>query len=101
MRGVPRRSCSSPRVRLKLIVQLQSHYALDGLDLVQDRGSGSGRDSVASVCNAIVASINGIESETVIRSHKFFPFVCNGGLNGMRPTSKDGRRLIYIAIIYI
>lgn len=65
-----RRSCSSPRVRLKLIVQLQGHYALDELDLVQDRGSGSGRHSVASLCDAIVASIDGIESETVVRTYK-------------------------------
>lgn len=30
-----------------------------------DRGSESGRQSVASLCNAIVASIDGIECDTV------------------------------------
>jgi hypothetical protein len=71
-----------------------------------DRGSGSGRQSVARLCKAIVANVNGIEGDTVwtvwtlLTLHRSF---LQGGLEDVRPTNlKDGRRLFYnIDSVYI
>lgn len=66
-----------------------------------DRGSGSGRHSVARLCDAIVANIDGIEGDdTVWTPYRSF---VQGGLNEKRPTNlKDGRHLLYnITLVYI
>lgn len=71
-----------------------------GSAVYMDCGSGSGRQSVARLCIAIVANIDGIEGDTVRILYRSF---LQGRLNDMRPTNlKDGRHLAYkITFVYI
>lgn len=47
-------------------MELQSYHLLEGPVVYMDRASGSGRESVARLCNAIVANVDGIEVDAQV-----------------------------------
>lgn len=75
------------------MIELQSHYALDGLDLVH--GIAALNPAVNRLLASATPSSLALTGSRVI----LYMLFLQGGLNGMRPTSKDGRCLIYIIII--